>query len=101
MTEMISLYLTQTTSLIAAMNQSLQSNDWNELQAIAHKMISSFSIMGISKDYENLAKKIQEYASTQQHTEKIPDFVLQLTGILTQVCEELHDADNVIKETNK
>jgi CheY-like chemotaxis protein len=97
MTEMISLYLAQTTSLIDAMKQSLQNKNWNELQAIAHKMISSFIIMGISKDYENLAKKIQEYASTQQHTEEIPDFVLQLTDILAEACKELEEVENPVK----
>ena len=68
MTEMISLYLEQTPTLINAMKQSLLNKDWKSLQATVHKMIPSFSIMGISADYENLARKIQEYARTQEQT---------------------------------
>ena len=62
MMEMILLYLEQTPPLINAMKQSLQDEDWNLLQSAVHKMIPSFSIMGISSDFENMAKKIQEYA---------------------------------------
>jgi HPt (histidine-containing phosphotransfer) domain-containing protein len=62
MMEMILLYLEQTPPLINAMKQSLQDEDWNLLQSAVHKMIPSFSIMGISSNYENMAKKIQEYA---------------------------------------
>ena len=101
MTEMISLYLVQTASLVAAMKQSLESRNWNDLQAIAHKMISSFTIMGMSKDHENLAKKIQEYASSELHTEEIPELVSQLTDVLAQACEELDEAENLINKTNK
>ena len=48
MMEMISLYLEQTPPLINAMKQGLQDKDWNSLYAAVHKMIPSFSIMGIS-----------------------------------------------------
>jgi HPt (histidine-containing phosphotransfer) domain-containing protein len=99
MTEILSLYLTQTTSLIAAMKNSLHNKDWNELQAIAHKLIPSFTIVGMSEAHENLARKIQEYASTRQHIDLLPDLVLQLTAILTQACEELEEARYSIKST--
>jgi PAS domain S-box-containing protein len=100
MMEMISLYLGQTTSLIPAMKHSLQHKEWNNMKAIAHKMISSFAIVGMSKDYENLARKIHDYAGVQQHIAAMPELVLQLTGILEQSCEELEEARNVIKNTN-
>jgi PAS domain S-box-containing protein len=100
MTEILSLYLTQTTSLITAMKNSLHNKDWNELQAIAHKLIPSFTIVGMSQAHENLARKIQEYASTRQHIELLPDLVLQLTDILAQACEELEEAGHSIKSTN-
>src|SRR6185312_9168709 len=60
MMEMIELYLDQTPPLIASMKQSLLDKDWNTLQSAVHKMIPSFSIMGISKDFENIAIKVQE-----------------------------------------
>jgi hypothetical protein len=95
--EMISLYLEQTPPLIVAMKHSLQNKDWNMLHSAVHKMIPSFSIMGISTDFENMAKKVQEYASTQQQTDGIPDLVLQLENICAQACIELEEEFNTIK----
>ncbi len=60
MMKMISLYLEQTPPLIKAMKQALLDKDWNLLGGAVHKMIPSFSIMGINKDFENMAKKVQE-----------------------------------------
>ena len=99
--EMISLYLKQTPSLIDNMKQSLQNKDWNSLQAAAHKMIPSFSIMGIHTDFENIAKKVHEYANTQLQTENINDLVLQLEKVCMQACKELEDEYNILKNTNK
>src|SRR5690606_25345752 len=48
MTEMISLYLQQTPPLVKAMKQGYKEKDWNTLYSAVHKMIPSFSIMGIS-----------------------------------------------------
>ena len=101
MMEMISAYLEQTPPLISTMKQSLQDKDWISLHAAVHKMIPSFSIMGISADFENMAKKIKEYASTQQQTDGIPDLVLQLENICAQACKELEEEFNTIKSTNK
>ena len=84
MMEMISLYLEQTPPLINAMRQSLKDKDWQSLYAVVHKMIPSFSIMGMSIDFENMAKKVQEYARTQQQTDGIPNLVLQLGNICSQ-----------------
>jgi CheY-like chemotaxis protein len=101
MMEMISLYLEQTPPLISAMKQSLHDKDWHSLYTTVHKMIPSFSIMGISTDFENMAKQVQEYASTQQQTDEIPALVLQLGNICAQACIELEEEFNRIKNTNK
>ena len=47
-----------------------------------------------------MAKKIQEYASTQKQTDGISDMVLQLGNICEQACEELAIEFNTIKNTN-
>jgi PAS domain S-box-containing protein len=100
MMEMISLYLEQTPPLIRMMKQSYREKDWASLYIAVHKMIPSFSIMGISTDFENMAKKVQEYASSQQQTDGIPDMVLQLETICMQACNELKEEFNTIKNTN-
>jgi PAS domain S-box-containing protein len=97
MREMISVYLEQTPPLILIMKQSLRDKDWQALYSAVHKIIPSFSIMGMSSDFENMAKKVQEYASTQQQSDGIPDLVRQLEKICTQACKELEVELNLIK----
>jgi PAS domain S-box-containing protein len=97
MLQMISLYLEQTPPLISAMKQGFQDKDWHSLYAAVHRLIPSFSIMGISIDFENMAKKIQEYAATQKQSDGISDMVLQLENILEQSCEELEVEYNTMK----
>jgi CheY-like chemotaxis protein len=99
MMEMISLYLEQTPPLISAMKQSMQQKDWHSLHAAVHKIIPSFAIVGISTDFENMAKKVQEFASTQQQTDGIPDLILQLETICAQACKELEEEFELIKNT--
>ena len=81
------------------MKQSLKDKDWILLQAAAHKMIPSFSIMGISPDYENIAIQVKEYAVSQQQTDGIQFLLMQLENICEQACLELEEEYNVIKNT--
>ncbi|TRX10122.1 response regulator [Flavobacterium gawalongense] len=97
MTEMISLYLAQTPLLLDTIKQSLEAQNWHVLGAAAHKMIPSFSIMGISPDYENMAKKIQEFATAQEKNEGIQELVLQLEEVCLQACIELEEELKIIK----
>jgi PAS domain S-box-containing protein len=97
MMEMISLYLEQTPPLISTMKQSFQDKDWQLLYGAVHKMIPSFSIMGINTDFENMAKEIQEYASTQQQLDKISDLVLKIENVCVQACNELEEELHSIK----
>jgi len=89
MMEMIGLYLQQTPPLISAMKSGLRDQDWKGLHAAVHKMLPSFSIMGISGDFEIIARKIQDYATTQQLNDSIHDLVLQLENVCNQSCREL------------
>lgn len=101
MMEMIVLYLKQTPSLVESMKRGLYDKDWDSLQSAVHKMIPSFSIMGISSDFESMAKKIQEYANTQKQTDGIHDLVLQLENVCNQACIELEiELDKIRKSKN-
>ena len=103
MKEMISLYLEQTPPLISAMKLGLKEKDWDSLYAAVHKMIPSFSIMGIHEDFENMARKVQDYASYQiqldaRMTERkgIPELVEKLETVCEQACIELKQEFNSI-----
>jgi len=100
MMEMISLYLEQTPTLINEMKKSFHENDWEALYLAVHKMIPSFAIVGISNDFENMAKKLQDYASAQQHSDGMPGLVKQLENICMQACAELTIAFNSIQKDN-
>ncbi len=97
MMEMISLYLKQTPPLINSMKKGLLQKDWDLLYSAVHKMIPSFSIMGINSDFEEIAKKVQDYASNQQHSKGIPEMVFQLEEVCEQACVELTEEYNTIK----
>ena len=96
--EMISAYLDQTPPLVSAMKQSLENHDWDTLHASVHKMIPSFSIMGIDSAYEKMARTVLEYARTKQQKEEISALVMNLEMVCTQACKELETALNQIKK---
>jgi CheY-like chemotaxis protein len=100
MAEMISLYLEQTPPLILAMKKGLEEQDWNSLYSATHKMIPSFSIVGLSIDFENMAKKVQEYASAQQQTADIHTLGLKIEEVCNQACIELEQELKNIKKTS-
>jgi CheY-like chemotaxis protein len=101
MMEMINLYLEQTPPLIAAMNKSLIEKDWITLHAAVHKMIPSFSIMGINVEYENMAKKVKEFASNQGQIDDLNVMVMEIGTVCEQACKELEIELNRIKNENE
>lgn len=97
MMEMIAIYLDQTPPLIRAMKLGLLNKDWAGLYTAVHKMLPSFSIVGISVDFENMAKKVQEYARMQQEMYGMNDMVLQIENVCVQACVELTEEFNKYK----
>lgn len=98
MMEMISLYLEQTPPLISVMKNSLHTKDWEALQAAVHKMIPSFSIMGISAEFEQMAIHVKEFAARQEPLETISNMIIQLENVCNQACTELTEVLNDIKK---
>ena len=98
MQEMIGIYLEQTPSLVKVMTKSFRDKDWVSLKAAIHKMIPSFAIMGMSINFENMAKKVQEYVFTQQHSNEIEDIIKELEIVCTRSCEELAEEYNRLKK---
>ncbi|MDP2722269.1 MAG: ATP-binding protein [Bacteroidales bacterium] len=101
MMEMISLYLKQTPPLIVAMKKGYKDKDWDTLYSAVHKMIPSFVVVGIKTDFEDMARKVQEYASTQKQSHGIPEMVVQLENICVQACKELELELESIKNTKR
>ena len=101
MMEMISIYLEQTPALLTTIKESLEQENWTLLGAAVHKMLPSFAIMGINPDFENLAKKIHDFAIAQEKDESIKDLVTQLEKICVNACSELEEEYNSMKNGKK
>jgi CheY-like chemotaxis protein len=99
MLEMIALYIEQTPILIRQMKQGVQDRDWASVYMAAHKIIPSFSIMGMHNDYEIMARKIQEYSSVREHLDEVNDMVLKIEDICTMACEVLKGELNTKSNT--
>jgi PAS domain S-box-containing protein len=97
MMEMIKLYLKQTPPLIRKLKKGVYDKDWVSIYAAAHKLIPSFSIMGIDKEFENMAKEIQEYSRSKKHLKQVEGLALQLEKVCSLACEELKEAYNLLK----
>jgi PAS domain S-box-containing protein len=97
--EMIKLYLKQTPPLIRKLKQSVHEKNWVSIYAAAHKLIPSFSIMGIDKRFENMAKEIQEYSGTRKHLKQVQGLALQLEKVCSKACGELKTEYNLLKKT--
>jgi PAS domain S-box-containing protein len=97
MSEMIELFLEQTPSLINRIKTSLLEKDWDSLYTAIHKVIPSFAIMGINTKYEDIAKKIQEYAKKRQHTDELEKLFLKLESVCLCACKELEAEYILIK----
>ncbi|GAA4059132.1 PAS domain S-box protein [Flavobacterium chungnamense] len=99
MSEMILLYLNQTPPLVSTMKQSYIDKDWSMLYATVHKLIPSFSIVGIHQDFEIIAKKVQEFANQQLDEVTVLKMVTQLETICLQACKELEEELITIKNS--
>ena len=99
MKEMISIYLQQTPPLLVAMRQSVLDENWQLLAAATHKIIPSFSIMGMNPEIEKRARNIQEAATAGQFTNETAQMVFQIETICNQACKELEIEFNLIKNT--
>ncbi len=101
MSEMISLYLEQTPPLISAMKKGWENKDWIMLHDAMHKMIPSFTIMGINVEYVNKAKLVQDFANSQNQMSDIELLVGEISGVCKQACMELEVELNRIKKGMK
>jgi PAS domain S-box-containing protein len=101
MMEMITLYLKQTPPLINQMKQGCHDKDWDSVYAAAHKLIPSFSIMGINKNFEAITRKIQEYSNTRKHLYQVNKMVLEVENVCSEACEELEEELNMIKKSKR
>jgi CheY-like chemotaxis protein/nitrogen-specific signal transduction histidine kinase len=86
---MIRIYLKQTPELINAIKEGIEKKDWSLLYAAAHKLLPSFAIMGIDPRFEEITKKIQEYAGSPEDLLAVQENIASLEAICKQAIGEL------------
>ena len=96
--EMIHVYLEETPELIKTMKQSLEKQDWQNLRAAAHSIIPSFSTMGMSEEYAEMAKTIQDYAEKKEKPEEIKKMLQKIGRVCEDAYAELKQELTVLKE---
>jgi PAS domain S-box-containing protein len=94
--EMINIYLQETPKLISAMKQSINNMDWETLAEKAHSIIPSFSIMGISTEFEEMAKKIKEHAQKKEKAATINNLFLKMESACNRAIQELNEELNIL-----
>ena len=100
MSEMISLFLGQTTSLLKEMKESVRNQDWQMLSSIVHKIIPSLSIVGIDTDYIAIAIALQDNARKRIHEDEIVKSVQILDELLVDACSELQVELELLNKLN-
>lgn len=89
LSQMILAYLEQTPFLINTIKSSFENKEWDTLCAAVHKLIPSFSLIGMKGPYENTARKIHEFAHQQQLSQEIHCSILELEKACVETCKEL------------
>ncbi len=95
-TEMINLYLKQTPILLKVIRKSYLQKDFETLKMTVHKLIPSFSIVGIDDDYLELAKKIENEITSP----KLKIWIQKLENTCNQAIEELKTELKKLKKIN-
>ena len=91
MLEIMNIYVEQTPTLVDSMLKSLEEKNWDGLKMTVHKMIPSFEIMGINSSFEEMARKIHQYAAILEQESIMHDLVNQLAAICIQACKEIKE----------
>ncbi len=91
--EMIELYLKQTPPLINTISKSYDQRDFETLKLTIHKLLPSFSIVGIESKYIELAKKIENEITSPQ----LKNSIQKIENACNQAMEELKIELNNLK----
>jgi CheY-like chemotaxis protein/nitrogen-specific signal transduction histidine kinase/HPt (histidine-containing phosphotransfer) domain-containing protein len=86
--EMITLFNSQVPEQIAQLFGFVETQDWNAMRALAHKMSPSLAFMGLSHEFTQI-KVIEKNAESRNNLEQIPDMLRALKVICEKAIVEL------------
>lgn len=86
--EMISVFIREIPIEIDKLEKHLAAKDWKSLKSVAHKMKSTFSIMGI-KELESDIKLMNDYAAQESNLDQLPAMIANTKKICIETVKEL------------
>jgi two-component system CheB/CheR fusion protein len=97
MTEILVLYLKDIPQLINSIKDSLKKKDWKTLHNATHRLIPTFSIIGMNEKYEKLARKIHDFNGENGNPDEINKLILKIETACLKASEEIKLEINKIK----
>ena len=88
--EMLESFLETTPESIFKMRSSITQGDWKAVGAMAHKMKTSFSFVGM-ENMVQLSKSLQDLGLAEEKTDEIPGMVEELAGTYAKAEVELKE----------
>lgn len=99
MREVIMMYLEETPKYLDAIIHNLKIKDWKGVYQSAHKIIPSFSIVGIDPEYTAIALDIQNFSDIESKHYRIPALVQELKDLIFRISAELTESINTSFDT--
>lgn len=87
--KLIKMYLEEIPGIVNNMKNSFNKMDWTGLRMATHKLIPSFSLMGINQDFEESARKIERFAIEKKNADEIKGLIEKIDAVCSRACEEL------------
>jgi two-component system CheB/CheR fusion protein len=97
MTEILVLYLNDVPQLIKTIKDSMKNKDWKTLQNAAHRLIPTFSIIGMNEKYEELTRKIHDFNGENGNPDEINKLILKIETACLKASEEIKLEINKMK----
>lgn len=89
MSEIIATYLKQTPLLVNTMKQSFLDKNWDLLKSTLHKMMPSFSVIGLNPEIIEIANTIQDYNPDKEKEDDLEKMILDIENACRIACNEL------------
>jgi HPt (histidine-containing phosphotransfer) domain-containing protein len=96
---MLKAYLEETPRLLDSMRDGVESSNWDTVKNAAHSMLPSFPMLGMKKEYENMAREIQDLAHKKENLPQIKALYTELKSVCDKALTELqNELDSLSKK---
>ena len=86
--EIISIFLNQTPGFLLRLDEAVNSKNWAEVKAVAHKMKPTVNYVGVLS-IENIIKNIEDFSEQRINLDEIPTLLSELKNVCERAFIEL------------